>query len=84
MSSSPIISHFIFFLADNNFFFLFLEETLTCARKALEVLHEYEMIFGQKVNGGKSVIVFNPNVSLDTHNEISTLLKAPLKALYEK
>ncbi|CAL1356487.1 unnamed protein product [Linum trigynum] len=55
---APLISHLFF--ADNSY--LFLRASSTECVRLIEILHEYEVVSGQRVNLQKSVVTFSANV----------------------
>ncbi|CAM8882279.1 unnamed protein product [Rhodiola kirilowii] len=67
---APVISHLFF--ADDSIFFL--KATRQNAIRIKRVLEEYEFISGQKINLGKSEVVFSRNVRSEERKEIRDIL----------
>ncbi|KAL9681370.1 hypothetical protein QQ045_013153 [Rhodiola kirilowii] len=68
---APVISHLFF--ADDSIFFL--KATRQNAYRIMQVLEEYETISEQKINLGKSEVVFSRNTRREDREEIDQILR---------
>ncbi|CAM8948389.1 unnamed protein product [Rhodiola kirilowii] len=68
---APVVSHLFF--ADDSIFFL--KASRQNAHRIKRVLEEYEFISGQKINLGKSEVVFSRNTRSEEREEIARILE---------
>lgn len=78
--NAPVVHHLLF--ADDSL--LFARESNSDCSHIQEVLRDYELAYGQKVNFGKSNIVFSKNVLASNQLRLASLLGVEIVIGHEK